>query len=60
VTLQRANQRFGCPALLQKIFDFIFCPNHQYVRNRPVPIEGRWPSSRTLGWDAVDAAASGA
>ena len=22
--------------------------------------EGRWPSSRTLGWDAVDAAASGA
>jgi hypothetical protein len=26
----------------------------------PVPREGRWPSSRTLGWDAVDAAASGA
>jgi len=24
------------------------------------PEEGRWPSSRTLGWDAVDAAASGA
>src|SRR6266436_692263 len=23
------------------------------------PSEGRWPSSRTLGWDAVDAAASG-
>jgi|SRR6478609_7114642 hypothetical protein len=26
----------------------------------PVPKEGRWPSSRTLGRDAVDAAASGA
>ena len=26
----------------------------------PVPQEGRWPSSQTLGWDAVDAAASGA
>jgi hypothetical protein len=24
------------------------------------PPEGRWPSSRTLGWDAVDAAALGA
>src|SRR5882672_12023808 len=23
------------------------------------PSEGRWPPSRTLGWDAVDAAASG-
>ena len=26
----------------------------------PVPVEGRWPSSRTLGRVAVDAAASGA
>jgi len=26
----------------------------------PVPLEGRWPSSRTLGQDAVDAAASSA
>src|SRR5258707_1915123 len=24
------------------------------------PRKGRWPSSRTLGWDAVDAAALGA
>jgi hypothetical protein len=32
------------------------------LQARPIPFrtEGRWPSSRTLGWDAVDAAASGA
>jgi hypothetical protein len=30
-------------------------PNQLYGFRHPVPEEGRWPSSRTLGWDAVDA-----
>ena len=34
-------------------------PNQFQKFLRPVLREGRWPSSRTLGWDAVDAAASG-
>src|SRR5258705_13948003 len=42
-----------------KIFCFAFTPNHIYNPRRSVPEEGRWPSSRTLGRDAVDAAASG-
>ena len=33
-------------------------PNQEYFPHYPVPREGRWPSSRTLGRDAVDAAAS--
>jgi hypothetical protein len=32
-------------------------PNQIYIASHPVPHEGRWPSSRTLGRDAVDAAA---
>jgi transposase len=35
-------------------------PNHLYISPHPVPVEGRWPSSRTLGRVAVDAAVSGA
>jgi hypothetical protein len=31
-----------------------------YMILYPVPKEGRWPSSRTLGREAVDATASGA
>jgi hypothetical protein len=32
----------------------------RYMIPHPVPPEGRWPSSQTLGRDAVDAGASGA
>jgi hypothetical protein len=32
-------------------------PKSPSYPRRPVPKEGRWPSSRTLGPDAVDAAA---
>ena len=35
-------------------------PMHPYKSGHPVPLEGRWPSSRTLGRVAVDAAALGA
>jgi hypothetical protein len=35
-------------------------PKSDLKISHPVPREGRWPSSRTLGWDAVDAAAPGA
>jgi hypothetical protein len=38
-----------------KIFLFFRNPNQRYIRSHPVPEEGRWPSSRTLGRDAVDA-----
>jgi len=57
---RRANQRFGCQVHHKKIFLFSSTPNHPYILRRPVPVEGRWPSSRTLGRDAVDAAVSGA
>jgi len=48
-----------------KISDFPkFCltlpPNRPYISPIPSLVEGRWPSSRTLGRDAVDVAASGA
>jgi len=45
----------GCPAPSAKIFLFFRNPNQRYIVSRPVPEEGRWPSSRTLGRDAVDA-----
>jgi hypothetical protein len=48
------------PVAFAKRFLFTPNPNHPYMPFHPVPEEGRWPSSRTLGWDAVDAAASGA
>jgi hypothetical protein len=54
----KSAHRFACPALSSKIFPFSFDPNHRLIPRHPVPGEGRWPSSRTLGWDAVDAAAS--
>ena len=38
---------------------FFRIPKSVYILRHPVPKEGRWPSSRTLGRDAVDAAASG-
>jgi hypothetical protein len=48
------------PVSLAKIFRFAATPNHPYKSRHPVPLEGRWPSSRTLGRVAVDAAALGA
>jgi hypothetical protein len=49
-----------CPVqtLQQKYSSFHLPPNQRHNSRRPVPVEGRWPSSRTLGRDAVDAAAS--
>ncbi len=47
-------------SLRQKYFSSHLPPNQRHNSRRPVPVEGRWPSSRTLGRDAVDAAASGA
>jgi hypothetical protein len=38
----------------KNIVVFIWSKSSAYFR-RPVPVEGRWPSSRTLGRDAVDA-----
>jgi hypothetical protein len=50
-----------CPSgLVAKRICFARDPNQIYKFGYPVPREGRWPSSRTLGWDAVDAAAPGA
>jgi hypothetical protein len=48
------------PVSIAKIYFFARDPNHPYNSRHPVPVEGRWPSSRTLGRVAVDAAASGA
>jgi hypothetical protein len=45
----------SCPAPLQKYSVFPKCKSG-YMICHPVPGEGRWPSSRTLGRDAVDAA----
>jgi hypothetical protein len=47
------------PVPFAKIIAFPFDPNHRLILSCLIPHEGRWPSSRTLGWDAVDAAASG-
>jgi hypothetical protein len=55
---RRANQRFACQVHHKNIFLFFSTPNHSYISRHPVPVEGRWPSSRTLGRDAVDAAVS--
>ncbi len=48
------------PAQSPKLIAFPPDPNQIHNSRHPVPREGRWPSSRTLGRDAVDAAASGA
>ena len=45
---------------LVKIFCFSPGPNHPHISRRLIPMRGVSRSSRTLGWDAVDAAASGA
>jgi hypothetical protein len=46
--------------LLQKYFCFLRGQITCLFLAIPSRERGRWPSSRTLGWDAVDAAASGA
>ena len=58
--LQQLQADLPCPVPTAKIIRFARDPNHPYNSRHPVPVEGRWPSSRTLGRDAVDAAASGA
>jgi hypothetical protein len=42
-----------CPVPARKILRFCRRANHLYNFRRPVPKEGRWPSSRTLGRDAA-------
>ena len=58
--LQHLQADLPRPASPAKIFRFVSTANHPYNARHPVPEEGRWPSSRTLGRVAVDAAASGA
>jgi hypothetical protein len=50
----------NCPALFQKIFRFTADPNQLYKPRRPIPNKGRVAIVTNAGWDAVDAAASGA
>jgi hypothetical protein len=50
----------SCPAPFAKIFLFPPDPNHFYIVSRPTPHEGRIAIVTDAGWDAVDAAASGA
>src|SRR5258708_7354868 len=52
--------RESCPAPFAKIFLFPPDPNHFYIHRRLVPLEGRIAIVTDAGWDAVDAAASGA
>jgi hypothetical protein len=49
----------SCPAPFSKIFLFSPDPNHFYTPRRLVP-QGRIAIVTDAGWDAVDAAASGA
>src|SRR5260370_12110990 len=49
-----------CPAPFAKIFLFRLTPNQIYMHRRPTPLEGRIAIVTDAGWDAVDAAASGA
>ena len=48
------------PPLPAKISRFTFSPNQQHLPLRPTPTEGRIMIVTYAGWDAVDAAASGA
>src|SRR6202790_5130285 len=47
----------ACPAPFEKILLFSRTPNQIYMIRHPVRQRGVWPSSRTLGRDALDAAA---
>ena len=57
----RANQFafaiVACPAPFAKIFLFFRNPNQFYIRDRPVPKEGRVAIVTAAGRDAVDAEA---
>jgi hypothetical protein len=51
----------GCDKITRRAkFRFRRRANHVWDSRILSPRKGRWPSSQTLGWDAVDAAASGA
>jgi hypothetical protein len=58
--LRQLNGDLPRPVYARKTIRFATDPNQHYKLRRLILHEGRWPSSRTLGWDAVDAAASGA
>jgi hypothetical protein len=44
-----------CPAPFAKIFRFASDPNHFYIHQCPVPLEGRFAVVTDAGRDAVDA-----
>jgi hypothetical protein len=46
---RRANQRFTCPALFEKIFSFSFDPNHLYISRIPAHTEGRFAIVTNVG-----------
>jgi hypothetical protein len=56
---RRANQTSVCAGRCQspdaKIFLFYRNTNQLYIRNRPVPLEGRFAIVTSAGRDAVDA-----
>jgi hypothetical protein len=56
--LKRLKIDLPCPAPFQKIFWFPSEANHLLIPCHPVPREGRWPSSPTLGRGALDAVVS--
>jgi hypothetical protein len=58
--LKQLNGDLPRPVYARKTIGFATDPNQHYKLRHLILHEGRWPSSRTLGWDAVDAAASGA
>ena len=49
-----------CPVPSEKISLYACRANHLYKLARPIPNEGRIAIVTDAGWDAVDAAASGA
>jgi hypothetical protein len=49
-----------CPVPSEKIYRYARRANHLYKLARPIPKEGRIAIVTDAGWDAVDAAASGA
>ena len=57
---RRANHRFPVQPLFKKYFIFPFHANHLHNFRRLTPHEGRFAIVTDAGWDAVDAAASGA
>ena len=58
--VEPVQRDLGSPVPRSKIFRLRRRANQKYNCRISSLNEGRWPSSQTLGWDAVDAAASGA